>query len=323
MYRSDEFIGIGPFYYEDGCLLYILVNGPEKVLSIKRFFPSADDGTIRRLNTEGLSGAEMFLGDTLITIKPDRWIEENFDIIAITGTNSWAGTYSPFIGGEKGIFMEIFDYNGDTLCLFPDYDRIGEWKYGNYRNAVYNESYIYEKMFTVKPAYNDTVFRLIPPNRLLPVYIVKFGDQKLKKEEGLRPDIDLSETYINYSLIETGDNLFIKYTQNYDCPTNRRENTAWFHNVLYNKSNGTIVQDSESGNISKGVTNNIDGGVPFWPQKVGVDGKMAQIISGKMIKERVSSVDFRDEWNQREQGKRLIALASGLSDKDVIIMVVE
>ena len=114
MYRSDEFIGIGPFYYEDGCLLYTLMNGPEKVLSIKKFFPSSDDGTIRRLNTEGLSGTEMFLGDTLITIKPDRWVKENFDIIAITGTNSWAGTYSPFIGGKKGIFMEIFDNNGDN-----------------------------------------------------------------------------------------------------------------------------------------------------------------------------------------------------------------
>ena len=60
-------------------------------------------------------------------------------------------------------------------------------------------------LLTIKQEYNDTVFRLIPPNRLLPVYIIDFGEFKVNYMDGLNPNFDLSEKYMLNSLHETNN----------------------------------------------------------------------------------------------------------------------
>ena len=101
-------------------------------------------------------------------------------------------------------------------------------------------------MLTIKQEYNDTVFRLIPPNRLLPVYIIDFGEFKVNYIDGLNPDFDLSGKFLLKSLHETNSYLFIRYTQHYDVPDIRKKNAVKFYYALFDKKDGKIYHQPGS-----------------------------------------------------------------------------
>jgi hypothetical protein len=105
-------------------------------------------------------------------------------------------------------------------------------------------SYYYDGLLTMKQEYNDTVFRLIPPDRLLPVYIIDFGEYKVNYMEGLNPDFDLSNKYLLNSLHETNDFLFMRYTHNYDSQNNRKKNAVKFYNAFFDKMTSMAVCNS-------------------------------------------------------------------------------
>lgn len=260
-------------------------------------------------------------GDTLIkrNISP----MDRFDHVYGIGSDVWAGINSKWNSGKTGSFLVSFNNEGDTLCNFTDYDCIVNFGSGTYRTPVELVSYYYKELLTILPEYNDTVFRMIPPNRLLPVYIIDFGEFKVNYMEGLNPDLDLSGKFLLNSLHETDNFLFIRYTNNQDSPNNIKKKAVKFYNVLFDKKQGKLFHQPGFTLLSEGILNDLDGGISFWPEFITPQGEMMKLMSGKNIKDYINSEAFTKGPATSEQRKKQISLANGLKDRDMIIIIVK
>ncbi len=260
-------------------------------------------------------------GDTLF--KTNSIFEGGFDRVYGAGQNMWAGVNNKWNAGGSGASLVTYNSSGDTICKFSDYGRIENFSKSEWRDLSGLDSYYYEGLLTIKPEYNDTLFRLIPPNRLLPVYIIDFGEYKVNYMDGLNPDFDLSEKYILHSLHETKDYLFIRYTQNYDCTVAREKDKVKFYNAIFYKKERKLYHQPGFTFTPEGITNDLDGGMPFWPDFISPRGDMMKLVSGKIIKDYVNSEAFTKGTMSPDQRKKQISLATGLKDRDMVIIIVK
>ena len=237
--------------------LIMVREGKSQVL---KYRPETNINFTLQSQTE-IIGPGKIKGDTLFNANSLSLF--SFSLIFGIGQDNWAGINQKWRSGTSGTLMATFNENGDTLCSFSDYDRIVNFTKPNYRKPVKFMSYLYDGLLTIKQEYNDTVFRLIPPNRLLPAYILSFGEYKVTYTEGINPDIDLSGKYLLKSLQETNDFLFISYTENNDSPANKIKNSVRYHNVIFDKKQGKIYHQPGIGQKPYSIKNDLDGGMYF------------------------------------------------------------
>ncbi len=155
---------------------------------------------------------------------------------------------------------------------------------------------------SIKVAHNDTLFRLILPNRLLPTYIFDHGSRKVGLMEGLVSSNSLKGKNIEYELYETAHYLFYVYSRNRPIWGPYRLNDCNFFTII-KKTTKQIFHVSSMKSIEDGIENNIDGGLPFWPDGVTEDGLPYMYVTGKEFKERSS--------------KRI----EGLEDNDILVIL--
>jgi len=141
--------------------------------------------------------------------------------------------------------------------------------------------------------------------------------------EGLNPEIDLSGKFVLNSLLETNDFLLIRYTKNNDVPNNRRKGTVKFYNVLFDKKQGKVYQEPGSSLLPEDFINDLDGGIPFWPEFITSKGEMMKLVSGKMLKDYLSSEAFNKSEIPSEQRNKMHSMISGLKPTDMVIMIVK
>jgi len=322
-YGSNDFFGVmphNPVSVINGNIYYSFNDGPAgKGLFMKYKFENNKPISIQ--SRSEISGPGTILGDTLISTNQDPF--NRFDWIYGIGNDAWAGINQKWNSGKTGSLLVTFNDNGDTLCKFTDYDRIVNFTQPNYRHSVNLKSYTYNGLLTIKQEYNDTVFRLIPPDRLLPAYIISFGENNVKYMDGLNPEFDLSGKYLLNSLFETNGFLLIRYTQNNDGPNNRRKGTVKFYNVLFDKKQGKIYQEPGFSLLPEDIINDLDGGIPFWPDFITPQGEMMKLVSGKMLKDYLSSEAFNKSKISSEQRKKMSSMISGLKPADMVIMIVK
>jgi hypothetical protein len=322
-YRLNDFFGVmphNPVSVINGDIYYSFNDGPSgKGLFMKYKFANNKPVSIPP-RTE-ISSTRTVPGDTLSGTRQNSMAR--FDWIFGIGNDAWAGINQKWNSGKTGSLLVTFNNNGDTLCKFTDYDRIVNFTQPNYRHSVNLESYTFNGLLTIKQEYNDTVFRLIPPNRLLPAYIISFGENKVKYMDGLNPEFDLSGKYLLNSLIETNDFLLIRYTQNADVSNNRRKGTVKFYNVLFDKKQGNIYEEPNFSLLPEGIRNDLDGGMPFWPDFITPQGEMMKLVSGKMMKDYLSSEAFTKAGISSERRQEMSSRMAGLKPTDMIIMILK
>ena len=319
----NEFVGIipgNPVSLSNGNIYLPFFDGPSKQNQIRKYEPDKSSLTVQ--SQSELPEIGTIKGQILH--ESNLYPSEGFDMIFGVGTDTWAGINGKWNAGKSGALLVTFNDNGDTLCTFTDYDRIKNFSSGGgYRNAVWLTSYLYNNELTILQAYCDTVFRLIPPNRLLPVFVIDFGDKKINHMDGLNPDFDLSEKLMLSSLYETEDYLFIRYTQNNDSPNNRKKNAVKFYNAFYDKKEGKLYHQSVDPSSPKALINDLDRGFPFWPDFISPQGEMMKLVSGKVLKDYVNSPDFKQSAVSASDKKRQIEMVAGLKNTDMIIMIVK
>ncbi len=86
------------------------------------------------------------------------------------------------------------------------------------------------------------------------------------------------------SLRETNDFLFIRYKQKNDGLNNRKKNTVKFFYALFNKKDGKIYHNPGYTSLPEGIANDIDGGMPFWPDIITPQGEMMKLCIRKGFK---------------------------------------
>lgn len=322
-WMPNSFFGImpnNPVSVLNGNIFYTFTDGNTGTTQYMRYKPGStiDISVQSQKEVPGLGSAR---GDTLSISGMQRL--ELFDWIYGISSDTWAGINSKSTAGETGSLLVTYNSIGDTICQFTDFDRIVNYSQSTYRRSEDFINYYYEGLLTIKQEYNDTVFRLIPPDRLLPTYIIDFGESKVDYMEGLNPNSDISEKFMLNSMFETSDFLLIRYTQNYASPNNLKKNSVKFFNVLFHKKQMKLYQQTGFTNEPEGIINDIDGGMPFWPDYITPQGEMIKLVSGKIFKDYINSSKFRELTISEEIRKKQISIGNNLKPSDMILIYVK
>jgi hypothetical protein len=323
MFGGQDFFGVLPHIpvsLINGNLYSNFQDGPGKTGQVMKYKLSTGKKISVQLQTE-VPGAGYFPGDTILNIKKLWW--EGFSHIYGTGPDTWAGINDKWKAGKSGSLLVSYNNKGDTLCQFADCDRIVNYSFGEVRNVVELQSYYYSGLLTIKQEYNDTVFRLIPPERLLPVYILDFGIYKFSFMDGFNPNFDLSDKFMLNSIYETNGFLFIRYTKNYDGPLTRKKLTVKFYNALYDKKEDKLYHQPGFTLLPVGLINDLDGGIPFWPEFIAPQGEMMKLVSGRVLKDYINSDEFKKSSLSEEKKQKQISMASGLRPTDMLVVIVK
>lgn len=290
-----------------------------------------NESFIMKYNVEDHSGSLLLPGSNedqnQLISKGDRiapMVEESTFNYHILDENSKIGYQSKWNSAQNGIMLSLENMEGDTLCIFKEYDRITNYDASLIRSVESGSKYFYNEQFTYRSAFNDTIFRLIPPNRLLPVYLLNLGEYKLTAMQAINPNYDLANKFLIDSWLETPERIFIRYTKDRSTINSRVNKTVQYYYAVYDKRlKQTFHLPVDPLNYIYEIENDIDGGLPVWPETVTPDGKIYKTFEGWELKQHVKSEKFEQSEISTDKKGFLRRLAETASDAETIIMILE
>ena len=246
---------------------------------------------------------------------------ENYSYLSSDNKSIVSYVYDPVRAPKNLLFT--FDLKGDTLCRFPSYHPIPVITGGSYNSPPSPDVYYYDKQLTIRQSLNDTVYRLISPNRLVPAYVLNFGAYgadvptyfRGNLSEKLLPDIwKESEQYI----------LFV-YLQNRDTPNNRRDGSVQFFYSYFDKISRQFYHFSEKTSTPPEqffMENPVPGALPFMLSYTEIEDNQLRVVYTKKRLEEISkSKEFASL--PAEQQNKLKTMQNELDDSEVLIMILE
>lgn len=245
------------------------------------------------------------------------------------GLSIFAPDRNTYVLGQNGKYMiRIFTTNGDTLAAFTKYEQLKNYTKSLGRGT--DEGTRYEKggyLYT-RSDFNDTIFQVIPPNKILPVYVLNLGSYKVTKQQGVNPDFDLKGKIIPQDFADTKTYLYFTFTKDsYDCPNTRRNKTLKLYHGLCSKVNKEtfIVKNDPVNYDAPLLLNDIDGGPSVWPTSymIGRNGEMLVSLTGAELKACVQSDSYKTSTGSADKKSQLKQMASSVADNDNILMVVK
>ncbi len=277
---------------------------PSKILGKGKIF--ADYNSKGSKGETNSSGSKSFL---------TKWIDNN--------------TYTKKIRGSD--IYAVIDKLGDTLSKFPLFEKLVNYTKSVGRGTDDGCQYEYKGKNYFRNAYNDTLFHVIPPDRLLPVYVLNLGLYKTSRQQGTDPDFDLTGKIIPEEWVETEKYIFLTYTiDNYDCPNTRKKKTVKIYHALYSKMNHqlSVIKGDPYDYSPEILENDIDGGWPVWPYPptryiAGQNGEVIISLKGKDLKDRVVSRQFKLSGAPENKKKELEKLAGFVSESEDILMIIK
>jgi len=230
------------------------------------------------------------------------------------------------VGGKY--MMGIFNKRGDTLTTFSNFEKLTSFTKSVMRGTDHSVQYENKGKLFVRNAFNDTVFQVLPPNRLIPVYIMNLGKYKLLKSEGMDPGFNLTGKIIPETWADTKNYIFLSFSKDsYDCPNTRKSKQLKLYYALFSKSSHKlfIVKGDPGDYDAEILKNNLDGGLPVWPSSymIGNNGEILISLKGKELKLRIKSEQFNNSSAPVAKKNELRKLAQSVSDSEDILMIVE
>jgi len=229
--------------------------------------------------------------------------------------------------------LTLTSIGGDTLCKFtnfdqPAVDRIMQGRGAGSRPGA--SIYRINGNVMLSIGLNDTIFRVIPPNRLAPVYIMNWGNYKPNLVEFVTSGA-MAGKFILRSWLETQQFIFIHYTEGNNAPRYLDLGNVKFYYAIYDKTTKTLTHHltsttpairQRSGTITRTVSvpllieNDIDPvGMPFWPQALNHRGEMYMTFSKEQIKDYINTGRYRND--------KLQAIYDSMPDDAICIMIVK
>ncbi len=230
---------------------------------------------------------------------------------------------------KKGTMLEITNSKtGNILTSFTKKEHIENYTKQVARFTDMGTKYKKNGNLYYRTNFNDTIFQIIPPNRLLPVYVFNLGSYKLTMSEGKDPSFNLKGKIIPKSFADTKDYIFLTFCKdNYDCPNNRKNKKVKFYHAIFNKMTYhlDIVAGDSTDYDAPILLNDIDGGLPVWPNNImiGRDGEIMISLFGKELKKHVESDLFINSEAPKTQKEKLKLLAEQVTDYEQILMIVK
>jgi hypothetical protein len=287
-------------YLAGNQLIYTFLDEPNKKYSFVAFDDNSQEIKINLKRDIELKIFEETKGTIFSTISGDGspfqlYPHSNGMVSSIsTGKNPFKPTN----------FSNLISKTGDTICRFEDFDPIKNYAKTLWRGSEGGNAYYLDGVLHIRQTCNDTIYVLMPPNRLIPKYILNFGDLGIKSaQELIDPGFSLKEKLLLKSIIETDRYVLIEYSKGYYAPVNRQ--LVKFSRIIFDKKNKTVVPiyiDESPAFVdlkewtkkypaapgwpaptppNVNIENDIDG-MPFnWPTSVTANGKPFSIISGE------------------------------------------
>jgi len=170
---------------------------------------------------------------------------------------------------------------------------------------------------------NDTVYRLIPPNRLLPVYVLNFGSYKIDIQTYIFGN--QAKYLLPYTWKEANRYILFVYTQNRDNKINRKDGSVKFFYSYYDKKTRQFYHFSEGMTLPADelfIENPIPDGLPFilWHADIS-DNQLRVCYSKRRLEEIIKKKGFSSL--SPEQQNKLKTLQNELGESEVLIMILE
>jgi len=224
--------------------------------------------------------------------------------------------------------MLLRNTRGDTLAAFTKHEQVKNYTKQVARGTDVGSRYEKNGNMFYRTDFNDTVFQIIPPNRLLPVYVYHLGDYKLTKLQGMDPGFNLDGKIIPQNFADTKDYLFLTFDKDsYDCPNTRTNKSLKLYHAIFSKKDKQlyIVQGDPTDYDAPILKNDIDGGMYVWPDEmmIGKNGEIIISLNGAEIKAHVKSSFFNQSKAPNDKKDKLRQLAESVRNNEQILMVVK
>ena len=229
--------------------------------------------------------------------------------------------YEPVRAEED--FLFTFDMKGDTLCRFPNYNPIPVIGGSAYNSPPSPDIYYYNKQLTIRQTLNDTVYRIVSPNRLLPAYVLNFGAYGADVQTYFRGN--LSEKLLPDTWKETDRYILCVYTKERDTSSNRENGSVKFFYSYYDKKSRQFYHFSEGTSIPLNqffMDNPIPDALPFiWSYARVEDNQLRVFYTKKRLENIIKNKEFASL--SPEQQNKLKTIQSDLDESEVLIMILE
>ncbi|WP_167612118.1 DUF4933 domain-containing protein [Maribellus sediminis] len=235
-------------------------------------------------------------------------------------------TYIQFLSGEN--MFAIFGNSGDTLATFSKNEQVKNYTKSIMRGVDRGFTYQKNGKHYFRTDYNDTIFQIIPPNRLFPVYVLNLGEHKVEKQDGVDPGVSLEGKIIPSGFAVFNKHIFINFLKdNYDCPNNRRNKLVKkFYGVFDIANEKLELVPADSLDYSPNILeNDIDGGLPVWPSTYNSDkgNEILIPVFGHELKQHVNSDKYLHSNAPEEKKSALKKLSEEVADHERILMVIK
>ena len=168
-------------------IFYKVTDYPNETVSLLHYEIKPEIQLQLPETTESKNDGSFFRGEQLATGKEGIYSGTpglaSTQVLGISA-NFYTGVNSHLKASENGFMLASFNLNGDTLCKFTQYDKL---KYPITSSTIRSINSIinwnFKGVFSFMKSFNDTIFRFVPPSRLIPVYVFKFGPDKITDEE--------------------------------------------------------------------------------------------------------------------------------------------
>ena len=222
--------------------------------------------------------------------------------------------------GKTRDFLFTFDMKGDTLCRFPNYHPIPEQ---HRLSPEWHDAYYYDNRLTVRQSLNDTVFRVVSPNRLIPVYVWNFGTYRVDIQTALteeQPD-KMRPTFWK----ESEKYILLVYNQNRNTFNNREQGLVKFFYAFYDRKSRQLFHMNEGVIVEPPeffIENSIPDALPFILSHASIGKKQLSVVfSKKRMENMMKKKGFASL--PAEQREKLKTLQNELADNEVLIMVLQ
>lgn len=227
---------------------------------------------------------------------------------------------------KKEDMLTIYSTKGDTLCSFSGNQKIENYTSSVSRSPDFGSSFRYKGNYFFREPHSDTIFRVIPPNRLIPEFILNLGEYKVERmQDAMDPKYNLDDKFILSSLSINDSYILIHYTKGYNSPNARTNKKVKFHHAIYDRKNKTlkhIQYDPDKWDFS--LENDIDGGLPFRPNvSVSEQGEFLMSVKGSDLKKHIKTNGFQNSSIPHIKKTALIDLAKKVDNHETIVIVMK
>lgn len=243
--------------------------------------------------------------------------------------NLWVGIKNKWQSADHDPMLVSLSNTNDTLATFQDYDKVKNFSHTIFRGDFPQISNQYLSVFTFSNSFNDTIFRMVPPNKIVPAFIVKLGAKnKLTAQEGFTPGVDISDKVCVYDWRETSKRIYMILRKGYG-----KNEMQIFHAVYDKKTkdfyrlSANSISGKEEGekqaSLLMEVKRDIPGVLPYWPEDISNEGEICNMLSVRSLKNMIHSQQFLTLNLLKERTAQLENRIDNLPDEQIIILLIQ